>query len=217
MLGAVLTTFITTASLYPTHPPTLVRQVEYREKLYAVGRIPSTYNKREGAPKEHEVLAGRRIGRALRPVFPRGFAQDCAVSIRREGGAPVAAVPAALLCSSAMRPQRAPRQHRRRPPCPAPQVFANVLSADGGTDADVMAVSAASAALMCSDMPWAGPVAAARVALLGDGELVVAPSVAQQEAARLNLLVACTAHRITMLEADGDQVRVGGGYVGERL
>lgn len=124
-----------------------------------------------------------------------------------------------LLCSAALPCVRSvrPASTAAAPPCPAPQVFANVLSADGGTDADVMAVSAASAALMCSDMPWAGPVAAARVALLGDGELVVAPSVAQQEAARLNLLVACTAHRITMLEADGDQVRVGGGYVGERL
>jgi polyribonucleotide nucleotidyltransferase len=54
--------------------------VEYREKLYAVGRIPSTYNKREGSAKEHEVLAGRRIGRALRPLFPKGFAYDAAVS-----------------------------------------------------------------------------------------------------------------------------------------
>ena len=54
--------------------------MEYREKLYAVGRIPSTYNKREGSAKEHEVLAGRRIGRALRPLFPKGFAYDAAVS-----------------------------------------------------------------------------------------------------------------------------------------
>jgi hypothetical protein len=53
--------------------------VDYREKLYAVARIPSTYNKREGNPKEHELLAGRRIGRALRPLFPKGFALDSAV------------------------------------------------------------------------------------------------------------------------------------------
>ena len=81
-----------------------------------------------------------------------------------------------------------------------------MLSADGEADPDVMAVAAASAALMCSDMPWSGPVAAVRAALLPDGQLVVAPSVAQQEGARLNLLVACTVERITMLEADGDQV-----------
>lgn len=61
-------------------PPPSSLQVEYREKLYAVGRIPSTYNKREGAAKEHEVLAARRIDRALRPLFPRGYALDAAVS-----------------------------------------------------------------------------------------------------------------------------------------
>ena len=33
--------------------------MDYREKLYAVGRIPSTYNKREGTAKEHELLAVR--------------------------------------------------------------------------------------------------------------------------------------------------------------
>jgi polyribonucleotide nucleotidyltransferase len=47
--------------------------VDYREKLYAVGRIPGTYNKREGAPKEHEMLAARRLERALRPLLPRGY------------------------------------------------------------------------------------------------------------------------------------------------
>ncbi|KAL4429595.1 hypothetical protein ABPG77_008644 [Micractinium sp. CCAP 211/92] len=138
-------------------------EVEYREKLYAVGRIPSTYNKREGAAKEHEVLAGRRIDRALRPLFPKGFALDAAV-------------------------------------------FASVLSADGTADPDVLAICAASAALQCSPLPWAGPVGAARAALLPGGELVVSPSVAQQEAAALNVLVACTADRVTMLEAEGDQI-----------
>ena len=64
----------------PACPPGT--QVDYREKLYAVARIPSTYNKREGAAKEHEVLAGRRIGRALRPLFPKGFVFESAVSAR---------------------------------------------------------------------------------------------------------------------------------------
>lgn len=56
--------------------------------------------------------------------------------------------------------------------------------------------------------------------LLPGGELVVGPSVAQQEAAALTLLVAATAERVTMLEAEGAQVgRAGDGlriaYVGE--
>jgi len=81
-----------------------------------------------------------------------------------------------------------------------------VLSADGASDPDTLAVSAASTALLCSDMPWAGPVAAARAALLPGGELVVGPTVEQQEAASLNVVVAVTeGGRITMLEADGDQ------------
>ena len=181
--------------------------MDYREKLYAVGRIPGTYNKREGTAKEHEVLAGRRIGRALRPLFPKGFALDAAVSwaggqsqawrlqgppaARRGGGGGGLVLPGHL-------------QHLLRHP---PQVFASVLSADGGCDPEVMAVSSASAALLCSDMPWAGPVAAARVAMLHDGQLVVGPSVEQQEAAVLDLLVAATADgRVTMLEADGEQV-----------
>ena len=125
-----------------------------------------------------------------------------------------ACLPASSLTSSRLPPLHHPRIPSTPPTHPRwlglsfeLQVFTSVLSADGETDPDVMAVSAASAALMCSDMPWAGPVAAARVALLRDNRLVAGPSVAQQEAAALTLLVACTADRVTMLEADGDQVR----------
>lgn len=69
----------TAASIRFPALPSPPSQVEYREKLCAVGRIPSTYNKREGAAKEHEVLAARRIDRALRPLFPRGLPFDAAV------------------------------------------------------------------------------------------------------------------------------------------
>ena len=44
-----------------------------------MGRIPGTYNKREGAPKEHETLVGRSIDRALRPLFPKGFVSSSQV------------------------------------------------------------------------------------------------------------------------------------------
>ena len=97
-------------------------------------------------------------------------------------------------------------------PLLAPQAFAHVLSADGASDPDTLAVSAASTALLCSDMPWAGPVAAARAALLPGGELVVGPTVDQLEAASLNVVVAVTeGGRITMLEADGDQASAASG------
>lgn len=46
-------------SLSSSHNSSSCPQVDYREKLYAVGRIPSTYNKREGTAKEHELLAVR--------------------------------------------------------------------------------------------------------------------------------------------------------------
>lgn len=61
-------------------PHFLLLQVEYREKSFAVGRIPGGYNKREGGPpKEQEILAGRRVDRALRPLFPKGFVYDTQV------------------------------------------------------------------------------------------------------------------------------------------
>lgn len=175
-----------------------------------MGRIPGTYNKREGTPKDHEVLAGRRIGRALRPLFPRGFAQDAAVSAaggRRQQGAQGPGVGA---CCAREARRRAELSWRAHPSVSAHaflQLFASVLSADGAADPCVMAVGAASAALLLSDMPWAGPVAAARVALTREGQLVLGPSVAQQEAAALDILVAATAEgRVTMLEAGGEEV-----------
>lgn len=50
--------------------------MEYREKLSSVGRIPSTFNRREGPPKEREILAMRAVDRAIRPLFPKGFCHE---------------------------------------------------------------------------------------------------------------------------------------------
>ncbi|KAL0887910.1 hypothetical protein Bca101_011893 [Brassica carinata] len=47
--------------------------VDYQEKMFAQGLIPSTYMRREGAPKERELLCGRLIDRPIRPLFPSGF------------------------------------------------------------------------------------------------------------------------------------------------
>jgi len=47
--------------------------VEYREKLYAAGRIPGGFFKREGRPGEKETLAARLIDRPIRPIFPKEF------------------------------------------------------------------------------------------------------------------------------------------------
>ena len=47
--------------------------VEYREKTYAVGKIPGGYFKREARPSEKETLVSRLIDRPIRPLFPKGF------------------------------------------------------------------------------------------------------------------------------------------------
>ncbi|PKO16206.1 polyribonucleotide nucleotidyltransferase [candidate division BRC1 bacterium HGW-BRC1-1] len=55
--------------------------VDFREKLYAAGRIPGGYFKREGRPTEDEILRARLIDRPLRPLFPKGFKQEVQVYI----------------------------------------------------------------------------------------------------------------------------------------
>jgi polyribonucleotide nucleotidyltransferase len=50
--------------------------VDYREKAYAAGKIPGGFFKREGRPSEREVLTSRLIDRPIRPLFPKGFAQE---------------------------------------------------------------------------------------------------------------------------------------------
>ncbi len=50
--------------------------VEYEEKLYAVGKIPGGFNKREGKPSEHAILTSRVIDRPMRPLFPKDYRND---------------------------------------------------------------------------------------------------------------------------------------------
>ncbi|KAH9790820.1 polyribonucleotide nucleotidyltransferase 2 [Citrus sinensis] len=53
--------------------------VDYQEKQFAQGVIPNTYMRREGAPKERELLVGRIIDRPIRPLFPAGFYHEVQV------------------------------------------------------------------------------------------------------------------------------------------
>ncbi|XP_073280527.1 polyribonucleotide nucleotidyltransferase 2, mitochondrial-like [Primulina huaijiensis] len=53
--------------------------VDYQEKQFAQGLIPNTLMRREGAPKERELLCGRIIDRPIRPLFPAGFYHDVQV------------------------------------------------------------------------------------------------------------------------------------------
>lgn len=54
--------------------------VEYEEKLYAVGKIPGGFNKREGRASENAILTSRVIDRPMRPLFPKDYRNDVTLS-----------------------------------------------------------------------------------------------------------------------------------------
>jgi polyribonucleotide nucleotidyltransferase len=85
------------------------------------------------------------------------------------------------------------------------QVFLYVLSADQENDADVLGLTAASAALAVSIVPWQGPIAGVRVARV-DGQFVLNPTFAQLEESDLDLVVAGTADSIMMVEGGALEV-----------
>jgi len=85
------------------------------------------------------------------------------------------------------------------------QIISMVLSADSENDPDVLGVTAASAALYCSNIPFNNPIAAVRVGLL-DGTLVVNPTVVEQKTSLLNIVVAGTEQAIVMVEAGALEV-----------
>ena len=53
--------------------------VDYEEKMYAVGKIPGGFIKREGRPSERAILCSRLMDRPLRPLFPKGYYHDIVV------------------------------------------------------------------------------------------------------------------------------------------
>jgi len=131
--------------------------IEYQERMYAAGRIPGNYFRREiGRPSEKEILTCRLIDRPLRPLFPDGYMSET-------------------------------------------QLIATVFSADQELDPDILAMNGASAALAISDVPWAGPVAAARVGYI-NGEYVLNPTVSQLAKSAMNLVVAGTESAVVMVE-----------------
>ncbi|KAL3629196.1 Polyribonucleotide nucleotidyltransferase 2, mitochondrial [Castilleja foliolosa] len=136
--------------------------VDYQEKQFAQGVIPNTFMRREGAPKERELLCGRIIDRPIRPLFPAGFYHDV-------------------------------------------QILASVLSSDGKQDPDVLAANAASAALMLSDIPWAGPIGVIRVGRIS-GQFIVNPSMDELALSDLNLIYACTKDKTLMIDVQSREI-----------
>jgi polyribonucleotide nucleotidyltransferase len=79
------------------------------------------------------------------------------------------------------------------------QVIATVLSSDKDNPTDVLAMTAGSAALHISDIPWSGPIVAVRVARV-DGEFIGYPTFEQQAKGDIDLVVACSRDAIVMVE-----------------
>ncbi len=84
------------------------------------------------------------------------------------------------------------------------QVIATVLSSDGSYDPDVLAINGASVALEISDIPFQGPIAGARVALV-DNQFVLNPSYAQREQAQLDFTVVAKGDGLVMIEGEAKE------------
>ncbi len=85
------------------------------------------------------------------------------------------------------------------------QVIMFSLSADNDNPLDILAINAASAALMISDIPWAGPVGAVRIARV-DGQFIANPTYAQMDASDLDLRIAGTKDAILMVECGAHEI-----------
>jgi len=136
--------------------------VDYEEKLYAAGKIPGSFIRREGRPTEEATLTARLVDRCLRPLLSKRLGRET-------------------------------------------QVVATVLSADKENNPDVCALIGASAALCCSEVPFAGPVSAVRVGLIDD-VLVINPSMASMAESRLDIVVGSTRDAVVMVEAGASEV-----------
>ena len=136
--------------------------VDYEERLYAVGKIPGSFQKREGKPADKAILVSRAIDRPIRPLFPKDLRND--------------------VCVNAL-----------------------VLSVDPDCSPEVAAQIGTSVALSISDIPFNGPTAAVSVGYV-DNQIVINPTLAQREKNRLNLTVAGTHDKVSMIEAGADEI-----------
>jgi polyribonucleotide nucleotidyltransferase len=137
--------------------------IDVEERMYAAGKIPGGFFKREGRASERATLTARMIDRPIRPLWPKGFRNEV-------------------------------------------QVICTVLSADMVVPHDILCINGASAALMLSPLPFAGPVGAVRIGRL-DGELVVNPTLQQNwDETTMDLIVVGTKDALTMIECGADEV-----------
>jgi polyribonucleotide nucleotidyltransferase len=121
--------------------------VDVEERMYAAGKIPGSFFRREGRPSDTAILTARLIDRPLRPSFADGYRNET-------------------------------------------QVVVTVLGADQENPHDVLAINAASAALMLSGIPFEGPIGAVRIAYSGEGQWVANPTYQEGDASAFELIVA---------------------------
>ena len=121
--------------------------VDVEERMYAAGKIPGSFFRREGRPTESAILTARLIDRPLRPSFADGYRNET-------------------------------------------QVVITVLGADQVNPHDVLAINAASAALMISGLPFEGPIGAVRVAYSQAGQWLPYPTYAEGDESTFELVVA---------------------------
>ncbi len=136
--------------------------VEYREQAYAAGKIPGGYFKREGRPRDREILYSRAIDRAIRPRFPKGMMDEV-------------------------------------------EIVTYLLSYDMEHEAHTLGIIGASQALMLSEIPFNGPIAAVRVGRI-DGQFVLNPTNSQINESDFDLLLAGSNSQINMIEFTGKEV-----------
>jgi len=120
--------------------------VDVEERMYAAGKIPGGFFRREGRPSETAILTARLIDRPLRPTFREGFRQEV-------------------------------------------HVVATVLSADQANPYDVPGINGAGLAASLAGLPFDGPVAAVRVALM-NGRWKVNPTYQESDLATFDMIVA---------------------------
>lgn len=119
--------------------------------------------------------------------------------VKREGRPSDEAILTARLIDRSIRPLF-PKNYKKEV-----QAIVTVLSVDGKHSPDILGILAVSAALAISDIPWDGPVAAARVGLIDD-QLVVNPTEEQRETSQLDLVVSGTKEAAVMVEAGANEV-----------
>jgi polyribonucleotide nucleotidyltransferase len=136
--------------------------VDYEERLYAGGKIPGSFFRREGRAHTEAILTARLTDRPIRPLFQDGMRNEV-------------------------------------------QIIVYTHSSDGVNPLDILAINAASGALIISDIPWNGPIAAVRIGRV-DGEFVINPSFAEMDASDLDLRIAGSKDAILMVECGADEI-----------